>query len=135
MAKCINVIFGKMKMFPLVLLFLLISCSEKHTKLNLSNGVQEFTIAPPGENNTTFHLKLEGWSNSDIEISVSRSKTICISKGPIVFWKNYEWYSGSRNVVFSLNEKNEEYDLQLSYDFSMQYWGQRNSSKYVSCSK
>ena len=79
---------------------LVISCGllNNSVQLELEDGVHEITITPDRELVSMCKLKVKGTSSCNILIELEANKTLCISKGKIDFWYNYEWYNKSRKV-------------------------------------
>ncbi len=90
--------------------------------------------SPEYKVSTMCRLSLYGKSNSDLNLSVSGNKSICIPKGQIKLWRNYEWYDETKSVIIEqIDTTVESVDITLVYQFSDQYFGKNVGEGYIRC--
>ena len=113
----------------------LISCSNEETiYIQFEKDKATIQLNSPKETLTTMcRIAINGTSESDLTLKINGGKPICIPKGKINFWRNYEWYDESKNIVIGKVDSTEQPNIRLSYKFSMQYFGKNVGEGFQNC--
>lgn len=121
----------------LFILFLVgqISCSQSIKKeIELKNGISEFVISPPSNSSTMCRIEISGSLDCDIELDVHGNGTICIKKGEVDYWRNYEWYNESKKIKIRAKDNCiQNSNFKARFRFTSQYFGKGASEKEFEC--
>ena len=119
-----------------IFLLLVTACSSETKKsIQFLEGKSTIELESPEDQMTTMcKISLRGKSECDLILIMPGVNSICIPKGRVDFWRNYEWYDGGKSIIV----KNEDEcvgnaELVFGYKFSMQYFGRGVGEGFLKC--
>lgn len=83
---------------------------------------------------TMCKISLKDNLESDLILIVQGSKAICLPKGRINFWRNYEWYNENKEITLEkIGLENDQSSVKLNFEFSSQYFGKNKGEGFNKC--